>query len=265
MFDHDALYRALDSHFTGHLVRNNEDRVSEDAETPLPDMPDVMLDDLIDELDGTLEEVHEDFKQVPNAAVAVSYGFADGVLAQADSSYTTFEDSYVADMRNADYAEIDQAIDAFAAEFEGNRDWSEAAKGYVRSLTQGDDPSHDLSDAIWRAQAVGFIYGADTSQDYEWKVMQDPAGNIIVTDEEAIEEYSRRQLSANGISGLFGKISDMMGIDLGELEAALEEAAGDEDEEDAADGEAVEAADVEAVAADDAADDTADVDPEVTR
>jgi len=228
MFDHDALYRALDSHFVGHLVRSGEEQVGEDADAPLPDRPDVVLDDLIDELDGVLEELHEEFKQVPNAPVAVAYGFIDGVLAQSDSSYTTYEDSYVADKRNADYAELDQAIDEFSADFDGNRDWSEAAKGYARSVTQGSELERDLNDGLWRAQAAGFIYGADTSEDYEWKVMQDSAGNILITDEEAIEEYSARQLSANGVGGLFGKISDMLGIDLGELEAALEEAADNE-------------------------------------
>lgn len=235
MFDHDALYRVLDTHFVGHLVREGEARVSEDGQE-LPDMPDVMLEDLIDELDAALEELHEEFDGVANAPVAVAYGFIDGVVAQADGSYTSYEDAYVADMRNADYADLDRAIQQFTQEFDGNRDWDEAALGYLREVTKGGDSDRNLEDAFWLAQAKGFVYGADLSEDYEWKVMVDASGNIIVTDEEAIDDFTMRKLSEEGNgNGLFGKLTDMLGIDLGKLEAALGEVV--EEEEDAENAE----------------------------
>ena len=66
MFDHNAIYQVLDGHFVMHLVREGES-ISEDAESGNEtdgvqlDTPEIMLEDLIDEIDGALEELHVEY------------------------------------------------------------------------------------------------------------------------------------------------------------------------------------------------------------
>ena len=229
MFDHDSIYKVLDSHFAAHLIRNREDEPTlNDAGEALPDAPESMLDDLIDELDETLEDLHGQYGQAPKALNAIVFGFMDGVVAWSDGSYSTFEDEYIQDMRNARFAEPDAEVAAYLSDYEGNRDWSEAAMGYLRRIAKSlENAQVDDADALLLAQAIGFARGADTAEDYEWKVIQDLAGNIIVTDEEALDEFTFNRMNASG-GGLLDKISSALGIDFGELESALMEAAGDE-------------------------------------
>ena len=68
MFDYDALYKVLDSHFVNHLARPGEeelageDTVEADGGELAPvDLPDNMLEDVLDELDGALEELHDEY------------------------------------------------------------------------------------------------------------------------------------------------------------------------------------------------------------
>ena len=232
MFDHDILYKVLDSHFVKHLAREGEqvttDETTENAgaASPIPDAPDNMLEDLLDELDEVLQEFIDQYGRIDGALDMMAIGFIDGVLAQSDGSYSSYEDSYVEDMKNARFAALDKAIAEFSEGFDGNRNWDEAAMGYVRHVDgAGDKPAEDLDNATWQARAIGFIYGADLAEDYEWKIVEDPAGNILVTDEDAIQEYSTRKLVASSGGNLLDRISDVLGIDLGALESALEEAA----------------------------------------
>ena len=261
MFDRDSLYKVLDAHFVNHLVRPDEAALAgpgELADAPAlagdsagenalmnvsgtasiegaagaagtagsadgGDFPDNMLDDVLDELDEALEEIHDEFDGSTEAVTAAAIGFIDGVLAQSNGSYTTYEDAYVSDMRNEAYAALDDAVTAFAEDFDGNRDWGEAAKGYMRHATQTDgEVTVDLDKVAWQAQAQGFVYGADLCEDYEWKVIQAPSGGIVVTDEEAIEEFSMRQLQKQGQGGLFERVFNALGIDLDELKEAFE-------------------------------------------
>ena len=233
MFDHDSIYKVLDSHFAAHLVRDYEDERAQGSsgETP-PDAPESMLDDLIDELDEVLEDLHEQYGQAPKALNAIVFGFMDGVVAWSDGSYSTFEDEYIQDMGNVRFADLDAEIAAYTESFEGNRDWGEAALGYVRHVAVSlENAKVEGADALLLAQAIGFARGADTAEDYEWKVIQDSLGNIIVTDEDALDEFNFNRMNATG-GGLLGKISNALEIDLSELESALG-GADDEDGEDA--------------------------------
>lgn len=243
MFDHDVLYKVLDSHFVKHLVREGEqataDGTAENTGTasPAPDAPDNMLEDLLDELDEVLQEFANQYGRIDGALDMMAIGFIDGVLAQSDGSYSSYEDSYVEDMKNARFSALDKAIAEFSEGFDGNRNWDEAAMGYVRHVdSAGDKPAKNLDDATWQARAIGFIYGADLAEDYEWKIIEDPVGNILVTDEDAIQEYSARMLTAASGGSLLNRISDVLGIDLSALESALEEAAESETEAEAEDG-----------------------------
>jgi hypothetical protein len=87
----------------------------------------------------------------------------------------------------------------------------------------------NLDGLEWQARAKGFIWGADVAEDYGWRFIQIGNG-VVVTDEEALDEYSMRQFEASG-GDLLGRISNALGIDLGEIATALEEAAGEEAEE----------------------------------
>ena len=246
MFDRDSIYNVIDSHFVKHLLRPDENPAAIDAAlageaepeadgsaTPVPDIdvPENMLDDLLDELDGALEELQGDFNGSLKALTAAAIGFVDGVVAQSSGSYTTYEDEYVEDAKNSAFANIDKAITGFSAEFDGNRDWGEAAMGYIRQAAKNDgEVPADLNEEACRAQAQGFIYGADTCEDYEWKIIQVGEGSVLITDEEAIEEFQMRQLNDSAPGGLFGKVFDALGIDLKELEEALAETAEEERE-----------------------------------
>ena len=225
MFDRDALYNVLDSHFVSHLIREGEDisagqgsfaeagaDSSDSGGDFSEDMPDNMLEDLLDELDDALADLHDDYDYASDALGAAAIGFIDGVLAQSSDSYASFEDAYFTDAKNAAYASADAAISDWASQFGGNRDWGEAALGYLRHVTGGDDGSADAADVadldnvVWQAQAQGFIYGADLSEDYEWKVIQAPNDCILVTDEDALGEFSMRQLEKSGGGGLFERV-----------------------------------------------------------
>jgi len=279
MFDRDSLYNVIDSHFVNHLLRPNEAAAPADAadagddesgsgdaatssgmtarEGTAPraaasgaasadasrhvDAPENMLDDLLDELDGALEELQGDFSGSPKALTAAAIGFIDGVLAQSSGSYATFEDEYVEDAKNEVFDAIDEPITVFAEQFDGSRDWGEAAKGYIRHVAKADDGgAAELDEVACRAQAQGFIYGADICEDYEWKVLQIADGSVLVTDEEAIEEFQMRQLQDSAPGGLFSKFFNSMGIDLSELEEALGEIAEEEERERAETAEAEE-------------------------
>ena len=247
MFDRDSIYNVIDSHFVKHLLRPSENPAAIDAALaaevesvadgtaePVPeiDVPDNMLDDLLDELDGALEELQGDFDGSLKALTAAAIGFVDGVVAQSNGSYTTYEDEYVEDAKNCTFAAIDKAITGFSAGFDGSRDWGEAAMGYIRRAAKNDgDVPAELDEEACRAQAQGFIYGADTCEDYEWKVIQVGEGSVLITDEEAIEEFHMQKLDDSSPGGLFGKVFDALGIDLKELEEAFAETAEGESEE----------------------------------
>ena len=235
MFDHNAIYQVLDGHFVMHLVREGES-ISEDAESGNEadgaqlDTPEIMLEDLIDEIDGALEELHVEYNGDQKCLVAIIVGFVDGALAQSDGLYTSYEDAYVEDMRNARFTAIDDVVDSYAADFDGNRNWGEAAMGYIRHAVDADEDAPENLDGLeWQARAKGFIWGADVAEDYGWRFIQIGNG-VVVTDEEALDEYSMRQFEASG-GDLLGRISNALGIDLGEIATALEEAAGEEAEE----------------------------------
>ena len=236
MFDYDALYKVLDSHFVNHLARPGEeepageDTVEADGGELAPvDLPDNMLEDVLDELDGALEELHDEYGYSLEELTAAAIGFIDGVLAQSNGSYTSYEDAYIEDAGNGAYSVVDAAITSFAEEFDGNRDWGEAAKGYLRHVAKVDDgATSGVDGAMWQPQAQGFVYGADACEDYEWKVIQAPNDIIVITDEEAIEDFSMRQLEASGSGNLFDRVFNALGIDLDELKDAF----GDDDDDD---------------------------------
>ena len=255
MFDRDAIYNVLDAHFVNHLVRDGEvvpageaesadagaDATGAEGQALALDMPDNMIEDLLDELEDTLEELHGEYDYPPEALGAIAVGFIDGVLAYSNGSYSSFEDAYFEDAQNGAYAAVDEVVTDWAGQFEGNRDWGEAAKGYLRhavKLDEGEAP--EVDEVVLQAQAQGFVYGADLCEDYEWKVIQASSGCVMVTDEDAIEEFSMRQLEKSGAGGgLFERVFNALGIDLNELEAALggvdDDDAGDDDGEAPAD------------------------------
>ena len=223
MFDHDVLYQIVDSHFIKHLVRD-DDTVQAEGNEPIPDAPENMLEDFLGELDEALEDLHKEFDYSPENLSAAVFGFVDGVLACSSGEYSSYEDSYFEDSNNSTFASVDGPISDYAEAFDGNRDWGEAAKGYVRHvIATGETVPETIDDLFWQARAQGFIYGADLCEDYEWKVIQTPEGDVLITDEEAIDEYSMRQLEASGgVGGIFGKMFDALGIDMGEFEKALD-------------------------------------------
>lgn len=238
MFDRDAICKVIDSHFGGRLVCDNETEENADGDVERPDIPESMLDDLLDEIEATLEELSEEREWPPKAFTAIAVGFVDGVLAYSNGTYSSYEDAYVADMKNEAYSTLDAIVDECSADFDGNRDWGEAAKGYLRQAIEASGASPDDADEdMCRAQVKGFIYGADACEDYEWKIVQTSDDRVVVTDEEALEEFTLRQLSGSKSGGgLLGRVFNALGIDLSELEAAIAGAVEEEelDEEDEA-------------------------------
>ncbi|HAM15778.1 MAG TPA: hypothetical protein DCP91_07965 [Eggerthellaceae bacterium] len=223
MFEYEALYKVVDAHFVNHVLRDGEEETPADADgadAPVPtDAPDNMIEDLLGELDGTLEDLSGECERSNAALNAIAWGFVDGVLAKSNDSYSSYEDAYVEDMRNEAFSEIDDFLTDFSARFEGSRDWGEAAKGYVRHVAESiERPDSEIDSDALKAQGQGFVYGADACEDYEWKLIQTQAGNILVTDEEALEEFSMRQLEASGSGSLFERVFGALGIDLDELE-----------------------------------------------
>lgn len=233
-----------DSHFTPHLLgpgeqdvppaqpaTNEGDAAAANQDNTNKFLPENLVEDFLDEASDMLEELEDTYAQHPKWDQALVFGFVDGVLAAGDDSWSTYEDSYYEDAGNADFKTLDAAISQIDADFDGLRPWDEAAKGYIRKeVKRSGDASAAQDQDLWTMCAHGFIYGADAGYDQEWKVIVTPAGNALVTDEDSITEAALAQIEAESGSGsLLGRVFDMMGIDLNELEAAVAEKFGDGD------------------------------------
>lgn len=210
-------------------------------------LPENLIEDFLDEAAGMFDDIAESYMGHSGWERALVFGFVDGALAVADDSWSTFEDSYYEDAHtpdehDADYVEIDAGIDEAAGDFEGVRPWDEAAKGYIRAMVARSEGGIASSEpALWVACAHAFMYGADAAYDMEWKFVLTPAGNVMLTDEDAISEAALAQLEMeSGKGSLLDRVFDMIGIDLGELAEALG-ADDDEDEEGEEDDKPVEA------------------------
>lgn len=231
-----------DSHFTLHLLGPDEPDIPPEGgeETTVP-LPENLVEDFADEVADMVDEVVDDYAQRTGWERPLVYGFADGVLAVSDGSWSTFEDSYFEDVRNPNFSGVDAEIDRIAADFEGSRPWDEAAKGYVRSaVTRTETDPSVLDQDLWATCAHGFFYGADAAYDQEWKIVVTPAGNLLLTDEDSIAEAAHAQMQMGSGSGsLMDRLFNLVGIDPDELKAALAEEAAEEAGEEA--GEPVEA------------------------
>ena len=245
-----------DSHFILHLLapgeedvapvaEGTEDSAAEDAEslatkddlasTVSAILPENLVEDFLDEALGMFEEVTDLYADQAGWERALVFGFVDGALAVADDTWSTYEDTYFTDAKNAEFAVIDAAIDRMVADFESSRPWDEAVKGYVRtSVAQSDNDPASRDWGLWTACANGFIYGAEAAYDLEWKFVITPAGNVILTDEDAIGEAAFAQMTAESEAGggsLIDRVFDMIGIDFGELADAISALDGEDDEE----------------------------------
>ena len=263
-----------DSHFILHLLGPDEEDiapVSDDAEesaagkpaaegdlasTVSAILPENLVEDFLDEMLGMFEEVTDLYSDQAGWERALVFGFVDGALAVADDTWSTYEDTYFADAKNPEFAVIDAAIDRIAADFEASRPWDEAVKGYVRtSVAQSDNDSASRDWDLWTACANGFFYGAEAAYDLEWKFVVTPAGNVMLTDEDAIGEAAFAQMTAESEAGggsLIDRVFDMIGIDFGELADAISalDDGDDEGDGDDADG-AVESVEAELIGVED--------------
>ena len=204
-----------------------------DADGGVRVLPENLVEDFIDEIADMFEEVHDLHSGHAGWENALVFGFVDGALAVANDTWSSYEDSYFESVQGEHDAfidEIDAAIDEIADDFEGERPWDEAAKGYIRSLDERYEGGLASADkAVWATFAHAFMYGADAAYDMEWKFVVTPAGNVMLTDEDSISEAALAQIEAEsgpGGGSLLGRVFDMMGIDLDELTAAI----GDEED-----------------------------------
>lgn len=219
-----AVLALADAHFTLHLLGPDEADVSpETGEESTKPLPENLIEDFVDEAAEMIEEIAELYSSEKGWEQAVMFGFTDGVLAVADDSWSTLEDSYFEDAGNADYAQADAAIDTLVQEFDGSRPWDEAAKGYIRSaITRAEAKPAESGSFPWTAAAHAFVYGAEAAYQLEWKVIVTPAGNLLLTDEESIDEAAMAQLESESGS-LLDRIFNMIGIDPDELAAVIGE------------------------------------------
>ena len=224
MIDTTAIMALADAHFTPHLLGPNEPDISPNGEGEgTQPIPENLAEDFVDEVADMFDDIAEDYSQYKGWQQALVFGFVDGVLALTDESWSTFEDSYYEDAANPDFAAADAAIDQVVADFDGSRPWDEAAKGYIRSAIARTEAKPSASGSFpWTACAHAFIYGAEAAYDCEWKIVVTPAGNLLITDEESIEEAALAQMEGKSGS-LLDRVFDMMGINLDELAAAIGE------------------------------------------
>lgn len=248
MIDASNILAIASSHFTLHLLAPGEADVppegGEETTTPLPEN---LVEDFLDEALDMVDEIAELYVDKKGWEKALVFGFTDGVLAVSDGSWSTCEDSYFEDADNPDYAAIDAAIDEIVADFDGSRPWDEATKGYVRkAIARADADPTAMDQDLWTACAHAFVYGAEAAYDLEWKVVVTPAGNLLITDEEAIDDALMAKMAADSNSGsLLDRIFDMVGIDPNELAAALGADDADELDEEPVEAELLNVEDVD--------------------
>ena len=228
-----AILALADAHFTLHLLGPDEADVSpETGEESTKPLPENLVEDFVDEAADMIEEIAGLYSSEKGWERAVMFGFTDGVLAVADDSWSTLEDSYYEDAANEAYAQADETIDAIVQEFDGSRPWDEAAKGYIRSaIVRSDGDPSESGNFPWTAAAHAFVYGAEAAYEYEWKIIVTPAGNLLLTDEDSIDEAAMAQLES-GKGSLLDRIFNAIGIDPDELAAAIGEIDGNDDDDD---------------------------------
>lgn len=197
------------------------------------DAPENLLDEIVEEGCVLVENMCQIYggESVPFLATR---SYLDGILAVGEKTYTDMEDVYAADRSNAGFAANDAAVDEYAraaAEQFDSGLFDEAGKGYMRfvrsrMLEEGGASVPAEEDPSWQLQGRGYVFGLSWASDEGWMAIARNSDNaVLFTDEESIDEYSSRQASKvmkeKGADGLLGQLSQMLGVEQGEMEAAL--------------------------------------------